>query len=146
MLGESMTARNNSSWWMSIYLLPRVMVAQMRRQRRCLRTAIFQSETLPIRQTDPSDFAASGTNCGFAAQTHRGNSTKKRMVLLRGFSFPGEGRGCRTQLCCSTVSRAAIQRMQINHENYGCQSDCLQSGTQLCNAEDYNGRWDLRPR
>src|SRR6266700_4059227 len=63
--------------------------------RRCLPTAIFQSETLPIRQTDPSDFAASGTNCGFAAQTHRGNSTKKRMVLLRGFSFPGEGRGCR---------------------------------------------------
>src|SRR6266705_6418620 len=63
--------------------------------RRCLPTAIFQSETLPIRQTDPSDFAASGTNCSLAAQTHRGNSTQVRMRLVRGFSFPGEGRGCR---------------------------------------------------
>src|SRR3979490_1508535 len=30
MLGESMTARNNSSWWTSIYLLPGGTAAQMR--------------------------------------------------------------------------------------------------------------------
>src|SRR5713226_8828192 len=48
-------------------------------------------------------------------------------------SWVGPGSGA--NLSSSTVSLLAIKRIRINNENYRCQSDCLQPGTQLRNSK-----------
>src|SRR5260370_29603498 len=84
MLGESMTARNNSSWWMSIYLLQGGMAAQLPVHATwSARGGFSKSNRSNAVMTIPQilSFKDKLRLCG---ARHRGNSTKKRMVLWHG--------------------------------------------------------------